>query len=74
MNEGLTGLSNRNEVLAVGLVWRLARRRFSAAHEVRDEQRNLIRRGIEREMPAIHDVHFGLRHIAAIGFRLRGVE
>ena len=74
MNGGFTGLSNTNEVLAVRLVWRLARRRFSAAHEVRDELRNLIRRGIEREVPAVHDVHFGLWHIAAIGFRLRGVE
>ena len=25
-------------------------------------------------MPAVHDVHFGFRHVAAIGLRLRGIE
>jgi hypothetical protein len=43
-------------------------------HEVTDVLRNLLRGRIEREMPSIHDVHFGLRHVAAIGFRLRRVE
>src|SRR5580658_10852458 len=43
-------------------------------HEISNELRNLIGGGIEREMPSIDDVHFGLRHVAAIGFRLRWIE
>lgn len=35
------------------------------------ELHNLIRSGIEREMAAIHDVHFGIRHVAAMRVRLR---
>src|ERR1700751_1890338 len=46
----------------------------ASEQEAPDELLTLIRCGIEREMPSIDDVHFGLRHVAAIGFRLRGVE
>jgi hypothetical protein len=35
---------------------------------------NLIRCGIEREMARIEHVDFCLRHVAAIGFRLRELE
>ena len=43
-------------------------------HEGPDELRNLIRCGIEREMARLEDVDFGLRHVAAIGLRLRKLE
>jgi len=43
-------------------------------HEALDEQRNLIRCGIEREMTRIEDVEFSLRHVAAMGFRFRKLE
>src|ERR1700680_2173179 len=43
-------------------------------HEAPDELRNLIRCGIEREMARIEDMDFGLRHVAAIGLRLRKLE
>src|ERR1700674_287714 len=46
----------------------------SAAHEVPDDLRNLIRCGIEREMTRIEDVDLGLRHVAAIGLGLRELE
>src|ERR1700684_893180 len=39
-----------------------------------NDLRNQIRRGIEREMPAIDDVYFGFRHVATIRFRLRRVK
>jgi hypothetical protein len=42
---------------------------LSLLHEAAHELGNLIRCGIECEMLAIDDVHFGLRHVAAIGFR-----
>jgi hypothetical protein len=44
---------------------------FFLLDEATNEPRNMIRRAVEREMPAIDDVHFGLRHVVAIGFRLR---
>src|SRR5208282_4115535 len=43
-------------------------------HEAPDELRNLIRSGVEREMSAVDDMDFGLRHVAAVGLWLRGVE
>src|ERR1700730_12843086 len=46
----------------------------SSTHEAPNELRNFIRRSIEREMAPVDDVHFGLWHIPAISFRLRGVE
>ena len=45
-----------------------------STHEAPNELRNFVRRGIEREMASVDDVHFGLWDIAAISFRLRGVE
>src|SRR6201987_2047423 len=39
-------------------------------HEVADEHGDLIRCGIYGEMASIDDVDFGLRHVAAVGFRL----
>jgi len=38
-------------------------------HEAPHELRNLIGRGIEREVACIEDVDFRLRHVAAIGLR-----
>jgi hypothetical protein len=42
--------------------------------EAPDELRDLIRCGIEREMTRIEDMEFGLRHVAAIGFRFRKLD
>src|SRR5882762_4202276 len=43
-------------------------------HEIANELRNAVRRGIEREMTRIQNVDFGIRHVAAIGFRFRKLE
>src|SRR5438309_2033150 len=43
-------------------------------HEIADELRNLIRCPIEREMARIENVYLSVRHVPAIGFRLREVE
>jgi len=43
-------------------------------HECRDQHRYFACCGVEREMPAVHDVDFGLRNVAAIRFRLRRIE
>ena len=43
-------------------------------HEVRNELRNLIRSGVEREMASIEDVDFGFRHIFAVTFRFSEIE
>src|SRR6202034_1240289 len=42
--------------------------------EASDESGDLIGGGIQCEMASIDDVHFGLGHIAAVGFGLRGIE
>src|SRR5215470_15690455 len=43
-------------------------------HETIDKLRNLIRCRIEREMPRVEDVDFGVRNVATIGLRFRKVE
>src|ERR1700689_1207035 len=45
-----------------------------STHEAPDALCNFICRGIEREMAPVDNMYFGLGHIAAISFRLRGVE
>ena len=41
-------------------------RTIALLHEAADELRDVVRRGIERGMTRIEDVHFGIRDIAAI--------
>src|SRR5260370_35711405 len=43
-------------------------------HEAPDELGNLIRGGIEREMPRVEDMDFGRRHVATIGLPFRQLE
>lgn len=48
----------------------LVRRTDKSLHQ----RGNLVRSRVQCEMTAVHDVHFGFRHVAAIGLRLRGIE
>ena len=43
-------------------------------HEATNKLRRLVRRGVEREVTGVEDMDFGLKDVAAIGFRLRKVE
>src|SRR6266850_3327395 len=51
--------------------WRATTR---TTHETPDELCNLIRSSIQREVTRVENVDFGLRHVAAIRFRLRELE
>ena len=42
--------------------------------EAVEASRNFIRRRVQREMPSIYNMHFCLRHVAAIRFRLRRIK
>ena len=42
--------------------------------KVTDQCGDLIRGRVQREVASVKDVDFGLRHIPAIGFRLRDIE
>ena len=43
-------------------------------HERPDKRRDFVCFGIEREMSGIEHVHFGVRHVLSIAFRLAGIE
>src|SRR5580692_2601296 len=50
------------------------KRSMGTTDKLPDNHGDLIRRGIQREMPSIDDVHFGLRHVATVGLRFRRIE
>jgi hypothetical protein len=42
--------------------------------KARDQRGNLIGRRIQCEMTCVENMHFGVRHIATVGFRLRAFK